>query len=154
MRTLTVIALCLLLGACTSNSGSNSQSASSPSATTEAQSTEAQSTAAQPTAAQSTATPAAAVLRDSTVTFKEAQAVCAAALGTVTFSLGHARAHAASGAELHENPSGNAGVTTMVFTDEAAGKSSTVEVNGHNRSVSGAGVMVRKNGAVACVMAQ
>jgi len=88
------------------------------------------------------------------VTFKEAQAVCPAALGTVTFSLGHARAHAASGAELQETPSGNAGITTMVFTNKATGKTSTVEVSGHDRSVSGGGVMVRRNGAVACVMAQ
>jgi hypothetical protein len=151
MRTLTVIALCLLVSACTSNSGSNSQSSPSASQT---QSTEAQSPAAQSTEAQPTAAPAVATLKDSTVTFKDAQAVCAGALGSVTFSLGHARAHGATGVELQEHPSGNAGVVTMVFTDNATGKSSTVEVNGHDRSVTGAGVMVRRNGAVGCVMAQ
>lgn len=98
--------------------------------------------------------PAVAVLKDSTVTFKDAQSACAGALGSVTFSLGHARAHAASGAELQENTTGNAGVVTMVFTDKTAGKTSTVEVNGHNRSVTGAGVTVKRNGAVACVMPQ
>ncbi len=139
MRTLTVVMLCALLCACSSNSGSTSQSspASSP---TEAQ-------------AMPTTTNATVVLHDSTVTFKAAQAACPGALGTVSFSLGHARAHGADGVDLNETTTAASGISTMVFTNQSSGKSNTVVVNGHNRSVTGPSGTLKKNGSVACVMA-
>jgi hypothetical protein len=139
MRTPTVVMLCVLLYACSSNSGSTSQSSPASS------STQAQTTL--PT------TNTTVVLHDSTVTFKAAQAACAGAIGTVSFSLGHARAHGADGVDLNETSSAASGISTMVFTNHSSGKSNTVVANGHNRSVTGPNGTVKKSGSVACVMA-
>ena len=140
MRTSVVIALCLLACACSSNSGGTSQNTAAPT-----------ESPAQPPAIVS---PAPVMLRESITTFKDAQAACAGALGSVTFSMGHARAHGTAGVDLKESPTATNGIVTMVFTDKSKGKSSTVEVNGHDRSVGGINVIVRKNRSVACIMAQ
>jgi hypothetical protein len=94
------------------------------------------------------------VLPNSTTTFKAAQAACSGALGSVTFALNHARAHAAAGVDLHEQPSTAAGIITMVFSDSANGESATVEVNSHHRSVAGKNVTAKANKTVACVGAE
>ena len=139
MRTLTVVVICALLCACSSNSGSTSQSSPASSAT--------QAQATLPT------TNATVVLRDSTVSFKAARAACPGALGTVSFSLGHARALGAEGVALKETSSATSGISTIVFTDQSSGKSNSVVANGHNRSVTGPNLSVKKSGSVACVMA-
>jgi hypothetical protein len=143
MKTLLTVLLASALFACSSNSGNNQQSASAPSPTQE-----------QP--APAVTVPAGAstnTLHDSTVTFKAAQAACTGALGTVTFSLGHARAHGPSGVDVNVSSTETTGVNMIVFTDEASGKTATIEANGHRRSVTGKNVTVKMRGSVACVAA-
>jgi hypothetical protein len=143
MKTLTAVALCLFICGCSSNSGGSSQVTSAP------------TTASNPSAvatAQAAQAPSSAIaLRDSTVTYSAAQAACAGALGTVTFSLGHARAHPATGVGLQEKPSATSGIVTMTFSNVATGKAALIVVNGHNRSVSGKYVVVKVNKSVACI---
>ena len=94
------------------------------------------------------------VLRESKITFKAADAACTGALGSITFALGHARAHGASGVDLNEGAESNNGISTMTFTDKTNGKAATVTTNGHNRSVSGKNVTAKMNQSVACVNAE
>jgi hypothetical protein len=92
-------------------------------------------------------------LHSSSMTFKQAESACAGALGSITFALGHARAHAASGVDMREQSPSPSGIATITFSDKAKGKSATVSVNGHNRSVSGKHVTAKKSATVACVSA-
>ncbi|HLI94537.1 MAG TPA: hypothetical protein VKT72_00440 [Candidatus Baltobacteraceae bacterium] len=96
----------------------------------------------------------AAALRPSTMSFKEAGAACAGALGSITFAMGHTRAHAASGVDLNEQPESSAGIGTMTFTDKSTGKTATVSVNAHNRSVNGKNVTMKMHQSVACIGAE
>lgn len=123
MKKFAALALLGFLFACSSNAGSNSQNGGAN----------------------------AAVLRPSTMTFKAADAACAGSLGSITFAMGHARAHATSGVDLNEQPESSSGVATMTFSDKMSGKAATVSVNGHNRSVSGKHVTAKMNQSVACV---
>ena len=149
MKTIIAVVLAALVCGCSSNSGGSEQSAGSPSTSqTQAAASSTQTQAAAPSTA------VMKVLHDSTVTFKTAQTACAGALGSLTFSLGHARAHAASGASLKESETAATGIDTMVFTDASSGQTSTVEVNGHKRSVTGKNVTVKMNGSVACIGAE
>jgi hypothetical protein len=92
------------------------------------------------------------VLHSSNMSFKDADAACAGTLGSVTFAMGHTRAHAAPGVDLTERSTSH-GMATMTFSDKAKGKMATVMVNGHTRSVSGKHVTVKMNRTVACVKA-
>ena len=96
----------------------------------------------------------AAVLRPSITSFKDAQAVCKGTLGSITFAMGHARAHAAAGVTLTEQPASISGISTMTFSNKANGKRATVTVNGHNGSVSGKNVTLKMNRTIACVNAE
>ena len=139
MRSL-AIALLGLLCACSSNNSSNAQStsaASSPSAT------ESQASAGTKTV----------VLRGTNATFRTAEAACSGSLGSVTFSMGHARPHAAPGVNLKESSEAH-GIAKVVFSDQAGGKTAAVEVNGHDRSITGKNVTVRTNRTIACVGAE
>jgi len=141
MRTLTAIAIVLLLCGCSSSTGGgNAQNTSGPNAT--------QATETRPSNGVTSA------LHDSTVTFKAAQKACVGALGSVTFSLGHVRAHPATGVSLQEKPSATTGVMTMTFTEKATTKAAPVEANGHNRTVTGQNVTTKLNSAVACIGAE
>lgn len=95
----------------------------------------------------------AAVLRPSVTSFKDAEAACKGTLGSITFAMGHARAHAAAGVTLTEQPASISGISTMTFSNKANGKRATVTVNGHNGSVSGKHVTVKTNRTIACINA-
>lgn len=89
-------------------------------------------------------------LTASSLTFKQALAACPGALGTVTFSLGHARVAEAAGVSSQSDTT-SAGVDTVTFTNDKS-QSATVIVNGHDRTVSGKNVQVKWKGQLACVM--
>lgn len=134
MKKLAALVLLGLLCACSSNGGNKTQNSSSPAA-----------------APQQNAGGHAVLIRPSNMTFKAAEAACAGTLGSVTFSMGHARAHAASGVDLNEQPESQNGVATMTFTDKANGKKATIAVNGHNSSVTAKNVTAKSNRSVACI---
>ncbi len=138
MRTLIAVALFVALCACSSTNVGNTQS------TGEVTGLQSQ------TAAGSVTT----VLRNSTVTFKAAQAACTGSLGSMTFSLNHIRAHPATGVNLQEKPTATKGITTIIFSANTQGKTATAEVNSHNLSVSGKNVIVKLNRSVACLEAE
>jgi hypothetical protein len=140
MNKFAALALLVLLSACSSNSGGNTQKSNA--ATSSPQSSNAANAGTQT-----------AVLHPTNMTFKAADAACAGSLGSVTFNMGHARPHAAAGVTLHEQPESSSGIATMTFSDKANGKTAAVTVNGHNRSVSGKHVTVKRNRSVACVNA-
>jgi hypothetical protein len=136
MRALTTVAL-LALCACSSTNGGNQQGTGDL-------------TGSQSQAAENLAT---TVLRNSTVTFKAAQAACTGALGSMTFSLNHIRAHPATGVDLQEKATAN-GMSTMIFSAKTSGETATVGANSHDLSVSGKNVTVKLNKSVACVQAE
>jgi hypothetical protein len=138
MRTLIAVILFVVLCACSSTNGGNTQSTSEP--------TGLQS--------QTAATSVTMTLRNSTVSFSQAQAACVGTLGSVSFSLNHIRAHPSTGVDLQEKTTATNGVMTIVFSAKASGKTATVEVNSHTRSVSGKNVIVKLNKSVACVGAE
>ena len=90
-------------------------------------------------------------LGPSTLTFKQAAAACSGALGTVTFTLGHARVGSLAGVSEQVDAS-SAGIDTIVFTQEASGKSATAVADGHKRTVSAKNVQVKWKNQLACVM--
>ena len=137
MRTFAAIALLGFLCACSSGKSTNEQSSTAPAAS-EAMGSESGTKV---------------VLRGSQTTFKAADAACAGALGSVMFTLGHVRTHAASGVQERQRES-EPGITTFNFSDKASGKSATVLANGHDHSVSGKNLTTKLNGAVACVGAE
>lgn len=92
----------------------------------------------------------AVVLHPSTRSFKELEAACSGTLGSVTFAMNHTRYHATPGVEVSEKSSA-AGISTITFSDKAHSKSTTVEANAHNHTISGKDVIVKANGTVACV---
>ena len=139
MRTAAAFALSIVLCACSSSNGGNAPGSAEP--------TPSQSQASAPSLTT-------VVLRHSVMSFKEAQAACNGALGTLTFSLNHARTHPAPGVILHEHTTATPGVVTMVFWDLTHQKSATVEVNNHARSVKGKNVIAKSNKSVACVGAE
>ncbi len=138
MRTLTAVILFIALCACSSTKGGNTQSSSAPTGLP----------------SQAAAGSVTTTLRNSTVSFKDAQAACTGALGSVTFSLNHARAHPAAGVDLQEKSTATNGVTIMIFSAQTSGPTATVKVNSHDRSVSGKNVSVKLDRAVACVEAE
>src|SRR5690242_8222339 len=134
MKQLAALTLGFLV-ACSSNSGGSSTSSSSPSS----------SSAMQPAATKLV------VIHPSTMTFQQMDSACAGALGSITFSMGHVRAHPAPGAVVIEQPQSNGGIATMTFTNDAKGKSATVSVNARNRSVVAKHVTETRNRTVACI---
>lgn len=90
-------------------------------------------------------------LSPSTLTFKQAAAACSGALGTVTFTLGHARAGSLAGVSEQVDTS-SAGIATIAFTNDATGKSATAIADGHKHSVSAKNVQVKWKNQLACVM--
>lgn len=141
MKTLLTVLLTGALFACSSNNGGNEQSGSAPTAS-QGQSA---STATLPSGATTKA------LHDSTMTFQAAQKACSGALGSVTFSLGHARVHGSAGVTEQTSSTAMAGVDMIVLTDAATGKTATIQANGHRRSVTGKNVIVKSRGSVACI---
>jgi hypothetical protein len=91
-----------------------------------------------------------ATITPSSLTFKQALAACPGALGSVTFSLGHARVAAAVDVTMQSDVS-SSGVETITLTSEK-GPSATVVANGHDHTVAAKNVQVKWKGQLACVM--
>lgn len=89
-------------------------------------------------------------LQPSSLSYKQAIAACTGALGTVTFTLGHARSAGLAGVSESVDSS-MMGIDTITFTD-SSGKSATAVANGHNRTVSAKNVQVKWKKQLACIM--
>lgn len=100
--------------------------------------------------AAATAAASPVTLGPSTLTFKQAAAACSGALGTVTFTLGHARTGSLPGV-TEQVDSSSSGIDTIVFSN-AAGKSATAVADGHKHTVSAKNVQVKWKNQVACIM--
>ena len=92
-----------------------------------------------------------ATLRDSHVSFKQALAACSGALGSVSFSLGHARIAASAGVDTDESP-GSSGQLSVVLQDGAGSKSAKVTIDQRQRMVMAKNVRVAGNNAIACIL--
>jgi hypothetical protein len=88
-------------------------------------------------------------LQPSTLSFKQALSACSGSLGSITFTLGHARAASLPGVTEQVDTS-SAGIDTITFTN-ANGKSASATANGHNRTVSAKNVQVKWKEQLACV---
>ena len=89
-------------------------------------------------------------LHDSNVSFKEALHSCSGALGSVSFSLGHARIAAPPGVESDES-TGEMSMLSVVLEPANGDKSAKIAIDQTHRTVSAKHLRVTKNGAVACV---
>ncbi len=100
-----------------------------------------------------TAAPAASAitLSPSTLTFKQAASACGGALGSVTFTLGHARSSSLAGVTEQVDTS-SSGVDTITFTRSSSGESAVVTANGHNHTVSAKNVQAKWHNQLACIM--
>jgi type 1 fimbria pilin len=97
------------------------------------------------------ATAPSVTLHTSTLSFKQAVAACSGALGTVTFTLGHARVASLPGVAEQVDTS-SSGIDTITFANDATGKSAVAIANGHKLTVSAKNVQVKWNNQLACVM--
>lgn len=100
-----------------------------------------------------TAAPAAAAqtvtLQPSSLSFKQAVSACSGSLGSVSFTLGHARVAAQPGVSEDVDTS-SSGIDTVTFTD-SGGKTATATANGHNHTVSAKNVQTKWKSQLACV---
>ena len=89
-------------------------------------------------------------LQPSTLTFKQALSACTGSLGSITFTLGHARAASLPGV-TEQVDSSTAGIDTITFASDSTGKSATATANGHTHAVTAKNVQVKWKNQVACV---
>jgi hypothetical protein len=89
-------------------------------------------------------------LQPSSLSFKQAASACSGSLGSVTFTLGHARV-----AALHDVTedvdTSSSGVDVVTFTNETTGKSATATANGHSHTVTAKNVQVKWKNQLACI---
>ncbi|MGB8518706.1 MAG: hypothetical protein WCD38_00915 [Candidatus Tumulicola sp.] len=101
-----------------------------------------------------TAAPGAAsqtvTLQPSSLSFKQAISACSGSLGSVTFTLGHARVAAQPGVSEDVDTS-TSGVDTVTFTNDATGKSAVATANGHAHTVNAKNVQVKWKNQLACI---
>lgn len=97
------------------------------------------------------ATGGSATLHDSRVSFKDALGACGGALGSVSFSLNHARVAGAAGIETDETQDSN-GNMRVVLQNASGTKSARVTIDQKTRSVSAKNMRVEKRGTVACIL--
>ncbi|MBV8373578.1 MAG: hypothetical protein JOY69_09975 [Candidatus Eremiobacteraeota bacterium] len=88
-------------------------------------------------------------LQPSTLSFKQALSACAGSLGSVTFTLGHARTASLPGVTEQVDTS-SAGIDSITFTD-SGGKSATATANGHTHAVSAKNLQVKWKNQLACI---
>ena len=100
--------------------------------------------------AASAATSQTVTLQPSSLSYKQATAACAGALGSITFTLGHARAASLTGVAEDVDTS-TSGIDTITFSD-SSGKSATAVANGHNHTVAAKNVQVKWHNQLACIM--
>ena len=93
----------------------------------------------------------AVTLQPSSLTFKQAIAACSGALGSITFTLGHARV-AGLPDVVEQVDTSSSGIDTITFSNETTGKSATAVANGHKSTVSAKNVQVKWKNQLACVM--
>ncbi|MGA8534732.1 MAG: hypothetical protein WB615_11530 [Candidatus Tumulicola sp.] len=89
-------------------------------------------------------------LHPSTLTFKQAISTCAGSLGSVTFTLGHARVASVAGVSDQTDTS-SAGIDVVTFTNDKTGQSAVAKANGHTSTVSAKNVQVKWKNQVACI---
>lgn len=94
-----------------------------------------------------------ASLRDSTLSFKQTLAACPGALGSVSFSLGHARVAASQGVDTYETDPSASGKLRVTLQNAAGSASATVSIDQRRRVVSARHVRSELNGRVACIFA-
>ncbi len=101
-------------------------------------------------AANAAAAGSAVTLQPSTLTFKQAISACSGSLGSITFTLGHARVASLPGVS-DETDTSSAGIDTVTFTNDKSGQTAMAKVNGHNSTVSAKNVEVKWKNQLACV---
>jgi hypothetical protein len=89
-------------------------------------------------------------LQPSSLSFKQAISACSGSLGSVTFTLGHARVAAQPGVSEDVDTSAS-GIDSVTFTNDATGKSAVATANGHARTVSAKNVQAKWKNQLACV---
>ena len=89
-------------------------------------------------------------LQPSTLTFKQALSACSGSLGSITFTLGHARVASLPGVSDQTDTS-SAGIDTVTFTNDKTGQSAVVKANGHGNTVTAKNVQVKWKNQLACV---
>jgi hypothetical protein len=89
-------------------------------------------------------------LQPSSLSFKQAMSACTGSLGSVTFTLGHARVAAQPGVSEDVDTS-SSGIDVVTFTNDATGKSAVATANGHARTVSAKNVQAKWKNQLACV---
>jgi hypothetical protein len=89
-------------------------------------------------------------LQPSTLTFKQAISACSGSLGSVTFTLGHARVASLPGVTEQVDTS-SAGVDSITFTNETTGKSASATANGHTHMVNAKNAQVKWKNQLACI---
>jgi type 1 fimbria pilin len=101
-------------------------------------------------AASAIAAAAAVTLQPSTLTFKQAISACSGSLGSVTFTLGHARVASLPGVSDQTDTS-STGIDMVTFTNDKTGQSAVAKTNGHNNTVTAKNVQVKWKNQLACV---
>jgi hypothetical protein len=89
----------------------------------------------------------------SRLTFSQAMSACPGAMGTVTFTLGHARV-ASMPDVLQWVDTSSAGIDTITFGNGKTGQRAVATTNGHNNTVTAKNVQLKSRNQVACVMAE
>jgi len=102
------------------------------------------------TAAAGAAAPQTVTLQPISMTFKQAVSVCGGTLGSITFTLGHARVVGQPGVTEAVDTAAS-GIDVVTFTNDSTGKSATATANGHEHTVTAKNVEVRSRNSVACI---
>ena len=91
-------------------------------------------------------------LYDSPVTFRQALAACAGALGSISFAAGHARIAAAAGVDSDESPVDNNGTLNASLQDAGGTKSAKITIDQRQRTIAAKNVRVVRHNTVACIL--
>lgn len=86
----------------------------------------------------------------SSLSFKQAISGCSGSLGSVTFTLGHARVAPQPGVSEDVDTSAS-GVDVVTFTNDATGKSAVATADGHAHTVSAKNVQAKLKNQLACI---
>lgn len=99
------------------------------------------------------ATGGSTTLSDSVISFRQALGACGeGALGSVSFSLHHARVAAAEGVDTDETEPDANGTLTVVLQDPKSGKSAKIGLDQPRRTVSAKNLRLEMGGRVACIL--
>jgi hypothetical protein len=101
-------------------------------------------------AAHAIAASSSVTLQPSTLSFKQAVSACSGSLGSVTFTLGHARIASLPGVSDQTDTS-SAGIDTVTFTNDKTGQSAVAKTNGHSNTVTAKNVQAKWKDQLACI---